>query len=413
MFNGKTHLHKFSLVQTCLLTAVIVFHAGLVLRFRFVHLFPAEWLGYAALGIIFSCVALLLMYLARVGDRLAYYPLPDFISSNLFRYVLLISAIIIVILGLFWRFQVYSGTEIHSKMGDMLPLIDQATDTFLAGEFPYKVYELPWKVTLTYMPGMWMPYLTAQFFDFDLRYTGLVFSAATMVFLLLATFKNSSEPEVLVVGWVVIVCFCLSPAIARFSINGHTYPLWFYVSVFCFCLIRGHYKTAALFFALMLATRQTSIVYLPFVLMFFWRQNNLRLLAVCLVLMVAVCGSLCLPYALVDFKTFLLDPMEAYKKMAYWDFQLGDKSYASGTIGLAYAIKTSGWMTDLSWLRYGLLALLPLCAWYCVRDTFSLLVSMGAAGILFAVIAPVSWYYIYVPPILLLSFAVMSKSQRV
>ncbi|MFC1831409.1 hypothetical protein ACFL0S_05265 [Thermodesulfobacteriota bacterium] len=37
--------------------------------------------------------------------------------------------------------------------------------------------------------------------------------------------------------------------------------------------------------------------------------------------------------------------------------------------------------------------------------------SMGAAGILFAVIAPVSWYYICVPPILILSFAALTEPE--
>ena len=69
MSTGKTDPHAFSLFQTLLLAAVLVFHAGLVFRFRFVRLFPAEWIGYAALGIIFSCVALLLLGLARLGDR--------------------------------------------------------------------------------------------------------------------------------------------------------------------------------------------------------------------------------------------------------------------------------------------------------------------------------------------------------
>ncbi len=409
----RKEIWTFSTYRALVLAALVIFHLGLVFRFRIVRLFSAEWIGYAVIGVIFSCIAITLLWKIRSGNKSVCisFPVLNFISSAWFKYALLISAIIIVILGLFWRLQVYTGTNIYSKMGDMLPLIDKATNTFLSGEYPYKVYKLPWRVTLTYMPGMWMPYLPAQLLDVDLRHTGLAFSAGTMALLLIASFKNSRDTEIMIGGWIVIVCFCLSPAIARFSINGHTYPLWFYISVFCFGMLRGYYKMAAIFFGLMLATRQTSIVYLPFVLVFFWRQNDWRSLTVCLAMMGFACSALCLPYAAIDFRTFLLDPMDAYNKMAFWDFQLGDRSYASRTIGFAYTIKTLGWMTDLSWIRYGLLILLPLIAWLCVKDTISLLVSMGAAGILFAIIAPVPWYYIYVPPILILSFAVLGECE--
>ena len=406
---GTEGLQTFSLARVLVLVGLLFFHLGLVFRFRIVHLFPSEWVGYFVLGIVFFAMALGLIWLVRSPLKQITLPLPDAFKSDRVKPAILLTAIVLAALGILWRFQVYNGTRIHSSMGDMLPLIDMVTATFLAGEFPYKIYELPWKIPLTYMPGMWMPYLPAQVFDFDLRHMGLLFTAGTMVLMIGAGFRRQANTAIIISCCIVIGCFSLSPAIARFSINGHTYPLWLYIALFGFCMLKAHYKTAALCFGLMLATRQTSVVYLPFLLVFFWHQGGLRPLLTNLVLMGLACGILCLPFALLDYKAFLFDPMQAYKGMAHADFQLGDRSFASKTIGFAYALKHLGWLADLNLARLGLLALLPFVAWYGVKDTFSLLVAMGAAGILFAVLAPVSWYYIYVPPILLISFGVLSE----
>lgn len=210
-------------------------------------------------------------------------------------------------------------------------------------------------------------------------------------------------------GWIVLAAFSLSPAIARFSINGHTYPLWFYTAAFGFFILCGYGKTASVCFGIMLAARQTSIIYLPLVLTFFWRQGGWKSVFVHLGLMAVSCGLLCLPFALIDIKAFILDPLSEYKKMAHYDFQLGEKSYASKTIGFAFAMKTMGWSAALEWLRLSLLVLILMISWLCVVDRFSLLLSLGATGILFALLAPVSWYYIYVPPLLFLSFAALSE----
>ena len=393
--------------RTFLLGAVFLFHTGLVFRFRIVRLFPSDWIGYGVIGLIYFCIAIGLLFLARSNSWSDEIALPRFASSSIFRTCLIVSGALIAILGLAWRYQAYAGTRIHPQLGDMLPLIDMVTDTFLTGQFPYKVYEFPWKVPLTYMPGLWMTYLPAQFLDFDLRHTGLLCSAGVVLLMLAAMVRRDTDTEVLIAGWVVIFCFCLSPAIARFSINGHTYPLWLYIGGFCMCLIGGHYKAAALCFGLVLATRQTSLVYLPFILVFFWRQGGWQLLWTSLVLMGLVCAALCLPFAIIDYRAFLFDPLTAYAQMADWDFQRGEESYVARTIGFAYAFKNAELFFDMSWLRYGLLALLPFVAWYCVSSTFSSMVGMGAAGIFFALLAPVSWYYIYVPPILILSFAAL------
>ena len=190
---GKEGLQTFSLARALVLVGILFLHLGLVFRFRIVRLFPSEWVGYFVLGIVFFFIALSLIWLARSPLKQITYPLPDAVRSDRVKPVLLATAIFLGIAGIFWRFEVYSGTKIHSSMGDMLPLIDMVTATFLAGEFPYKIYELPWKIPLTYMPGMWIPYLPAQVFDFDLRHMGMLFSGGTMVLLLASGFRRQAS----------------------------------------------------------------------------------------------------------------------------------------------------------------------------------------------------------------------------
>ena len=295
-------MNTISLCRIFAVTGVLIFHAGLVFRFRFVRLFPSEWIGYAILGVIFFMIAIGLLFNARSIASDIRIPLPRFIASKGFQFTLISITVLLVIVGLVWRYQVYAGTTIHVKNGDMLPLIKLACSSLLSGDFPYKVYEIPYRQPLLFMPGLWMPYLPFQLFELDIRHLGLLLSAAIMFLLQTLGILKQKNAEILLLAAIVTAAFSLSPAVARFSINGHTYPLWLYISVFSFCIIQGHNKSAAIFFGLMLASRQTSIIYLPLVLIFFWHQGGWRNLVICSVLAGTTCGVVCLTYAILDYQ---------------------------------------------------------------------------------------------------------------
>ncbi len=61
----------------------------------------------------------------------------------------------------------------QSYQADMLIVIREATRRFLSGRTPYatyRTYDAPWNIAMPYGPGLWGPFLVAQFLRLDFRF---------------------------------------------------------------------------------------------------------------------------------------------------------------------------------------------------------------------------------------------------
>ncbi|NJN32869.1 MAG: hypothetical protein HC817_00015 [Saprospiraceae bacterium] len=66
----------------------------------------------------------------------------------------------------------YSGLPIDIKISDIIPQVQKFTSRFIKGEFPYAVFsDFGWDMQPTYLPAQWLPFLPAQVWHFDPRWT--------------------------------------------------------------------------------------------------------------------------------------------------------------------------------------------------------------------------------------------------
>ncbi len=113
-------------------------------------------------------------------------------------------------------------SPINPNLGDMLPVIKIMNERFLRGELPNNImYELWGGAQAVYLPMMWLPYLPAIIFDFDMRYVSLFLFVAGVVSLFFIKNKERN----------MIGSFVFLIAIA--TILAATYRYYSYTFVYC------------------------------------------------------------------------------------------------------------------------------------------------------------------------------------
>jgi hypothetical protein len=90
-------------------------------------------------------------------------------------------------------------------VGDMLPLVVLAAVNLAAGESPYRVYQMPWSLPLTYMPLSWLAYAPLVLARVDPRWTSALAELAILGALYFAARKRQDRTlrDVAVVLWTM------------------------------------------------------------------------------------------------------------------------------------------------------------------------------------------------------------------
>jgi len=330
-----------------------------------------------------------------------------------------------VLPGLYLRYHHVEGYPIDSQYGDMLPLVKSACVSFLRGEYPYTIHKVPYDLPLTFMPLLWGSYLPAVLFGLDLRIVGLAASAVIMILYLkifhdqfrAAADVSLGQPEregasaAALATLFLMLMFSYSTAITAFSIIGHTQPLWMYVALFAYFFLRDDVGPAAFFLALSVASRQTMVVLVPFAYIYWLKSLQRREVLKSALLFAGVTGVLCLPFAMVSPESFLIRPLHHYAELGrYYMAEQASQHHILSTFGFAslfYLNGLDGYLGAVSFAVWGFMV------WRGSRGIdgrSSALTWMGVTLFLFYFFSPIPWFYIYIPALLLLSFAVIGLS---
>ena len=102
-------------------------------------------------------------------------------SSLLWRNVILLTGILM--LGAYAK-DLFMEIPLDYKTADMLPIMQIMNERFLTGADPYEIIPEIWRgMQPIYLPGLWLSYLPAIAFDFDMRWVsvaGLCISSAVI-----------------------------------------------------------------------------------------------------------------------------------------------------------------------------------------------------------------------------------------
>lgn len=390
--------------------SLIVMHIVLVMQYRLGMLIQPTWLAYAFMGLIMVVCSLPWM---KSRWRV---PWPSAIAGTRVwggaatkRHIGFGAIILIIFMvgGLFARYLWVRRLPIDPNLGDMLPQVQQAIGTWLAGEFPYRVQHYPWPIHLPYPPALWMAYIPATLAGVDLRYTALICLAAmgTAWFFQYNGLAKQNKPAPVLGGWVMLVgAFYLSPLVVRFVIQGHTAPYWLVLTFLPLMLhFRKHYVVAILL-GLVCAMRQPSVLFVP-VLWWHWMKTESWQKATRYVGVAAVSSLLIyLPFIAQDAAAVVWTPIRQYSTVGHETF-LFNPSMILETIGfsnLFYLAGMNRWISPASVAVFSVLFAWNLHRMNTAMDAIRVmaLVSLG-----FALLSPIPFYYEYFPVLILFTQA--------
>ncbi|MCC5847977.1 MAG: hypothetical protein JJU29_07760 [Verrucomicrobia bacterium] len=356
------------------------------LPYRATLLISPPWLAYLCLTLILFGLVPVFLFCPTYAKR---DPVPEQRLSFLWFLLPLIAA------G--WvRFHWIRLHPVEPELGDMLPLISLAGQNFLAGNFPYTEYQVPWPLPLTFFPLLWMSYLPAILLGIDLRWTGWI---ATLGVLALLIRHRPRAP-------LPFLAFALLPVFTFFTVNGHTQPYWLVLCLHLYFLARGKPWLSALFLGLTLSSRQTALIIVPFTGLAWYRTHGLKPAMLSMCIAGGVTAAFCLPFFLLDPDAFLLEPLRHYGELAQSYSQAYSQAHAEGAAASARLLETLGFANLfyvlgaphlLSPLRI-LVFLLGLSG--CIvfaRTPKDHIAWISATGITFTFFTPIPWIYAYFP----------------
>ena len=303
---------------------------------------------------------------------------------------------------------------IDVQTGDMLPLIQKAAEAMLQGQNPYQVFHFPYAMPLTFWPGLWLIYLPSFLLDFDPRWIGLgLWAMISVIFILIpvkAVKKNNSLLYLLFTS-VSILFLQISIPLISFQSFGHTFGLWLWLILMSVSLLRKRYIWSAVFLGFVLASRQTSIIYVP-ILFAYWISQVGWLRSIKFVCVsVIVFGIIVFPFLLQSPEQFLIAPIQHYARLGEYAMAQGENGWTANAIGFSYVIQKQWGSGFLSIILWSLVVLLSIPPFFVIRKVKDLFVYIAFSLTVFSFFTPIPWMYEYFPSLLFLTMAVFVENE--
>ncbi len=326
-----------------------------------------------------------------------------------------------VVGGAVMRLGSLSLVPIEPSRGDMLPLVQQALGTLLRGESPYTTYAMPWELPLTYLPVTWLAYLPPFLLGGDIRLTNLVAELVTggvLVWLAVVLHQTKTGE-----GWraslrsvwheeqgmVLWAWMFLQPSVLHwFQVT--TAPVWWaLLSITLALLIAGRHGLAAGVLGLCAAASPMTAVAAPFVVLCWLRAAGWRRTVVWCGVAGLVAVAIIGPFLLWSPRQFLLGTWQWFNDNQMFP-RLKWETERTWAImpGLSGLFWRSGLVGVLKPLQSLLLLSLLLLFWRAQAAVGRLAPFVAAAFLLFMVLNPVLWPYLYNPALIASLLAVVA-----
>ena len=406
--------HQFH--RAIILVLSIIFQILLIFQLRFVNLFFNKEQGFLFIALLFLFIFGLMFYSERnpvfrvkkIGRII------ELINSYQYLKALrlfLFFSIPITLFGILIRILVIQSVPIDPKLADMLPLIQKACIAFLQGQNPYQVYYFPYAMPLTFWPGLWLPFLPAVLFGFDLRWIGLIFWGIISIIFILFTIKISKRNStnfILLLSSFNILLLQISINLVSFHGIGHTFTLWLWLVLLGIGIIDKKNVLTAIALGLVISSRQTAIIYIPILMIFWYRNLGWKTALKLVVISFAVFSIITIPFIIQSPYNFIFFPILHYQQLAKSAMSLNAVGGTSSTIGFSYMIQKYWGSNTLSIVSGLVIMLIAGASFIMVEKTTRLILFLAASVTLFTVFAPIPWVYEYYPALLFLSLAIIS-----
>jgi hypothetical protein len=411
--------HGFLKNQTAqdlqILSVVFFIQILLVARASLASLFTANYIGYTLLAVLFLVLFGILIF----SDRISYTSLQaklfrpsSAVRANIekTRNLFLFFTLLIILVGLILRFVVILTVPVNVLTADMLPLIEKASIALHAGQNPYQVYNFPYPMPLTFLPGLWLPYYPLVVLGLDPRWIGLLIWLLISVLLVWIILENGAKrqsPSYFLIGAINVAILQFSPELIAFHAIGHTFTLWLWLVLICFGIYKGWDVLTAIGLGLVLSSRQTAIVFPPILLFYWFSLRGFRAALKYSGITAAVFLLLTLPFAFQSPAQVFLAPLTQYQALAAWDLTRGTMSFMANSIGFSYVLQNlSG--PKILFFFYVLVLLVTIgLTPYLTQNRKRMLLGLAVVQAWFNLFTPIAWTYIYYDSLIILAFAIV------
>jgi len=160
---------------------------------------------------------------------------------------------------------------------------------------------------------------------------------------------------------------------------------------------------------LVLASRQTAIIYAPILFSFWGFQVGWGKAIKYLLTSGIVFGIIVLPFLIQSPQQFLIAPIQHYKALGQYAMSLGETGWTGNSIGFSYIIQKNWGPDFLSAILGFITVLISVGSIFLARKITGLLVYLAFSVTLFSFFTPIPWMYEYFPPLLFLAMALISE----
>ncbi|MBN1593337.1 MAG: hypothetical protein JW941_08860 [Candidatus Coatesbacteria bacterium] len=298
-----------------------------------------------------------------------------------------------------------AAAPIDPNHTDMLPLVLLACRRFLSGASPYMDYLMPWKLPLTYLPVIWLPFIPAEIFGLDPRWLSALFGCLAVIVLFRAFPVLERGPYAGAMKLLFAMFIFLSLDL-QFGPTTPESVFWLALSLLVFSLSRDSDLGTAVAMGVCLATRQQAVFLLPLLVIYFFRRLGRREAMVSTALTVAVPLAVCLPFYIESPIRFFSGIYTRFGRFALQKW-INDRVWEDA-LSFAPFFYEHGLQRILTPLVIALQLVLYGIALRCLKELSGLLSFMGLSMLLFLVLSPVIWPYMFTPLSILLAASVLN-----
>jgi hypothetical protein len=328
--------------------------------------------------------------------------------------------IFLVIYHVYNLLQLYQKVPISVDLADMIPVIRLSCKRLLHGIPVYSPTPEIWPGSVNaYLPMMWLPYLPAEVFGYDYRWTTFGVFFISIFVAAIPVFKAAKSirvvPMVLAcVSLFLTLNFCLFHFTTFWSMSEEGVVAGFYI-LLSYALLRQNYYLAGLTMAFCLLSRYALVPWIPvyFAFVFFTEpRNNFKKLAIAFI--VPVLLIFVLPYFIWDPFYFLgLPGVQAKSLEQFWLVHGLDRN-AYVNVGLykffdfthARQMMTFEAITSLVMPVLFILLALKLQKRYQFSSRFIAYGSLKLSLVFFFNFIPTPYYYLFFP-VTLISYVLL------
>ena len=409
--SNNTELNKFNL-----LIFIILYQMILLFSTNIISIFYQVEIGGAIIALSFIILFVLLFFMKNnpiipgLEKSKIYQKFQNLKHVTAIRLYMLF-VILVTISGCLIRYYLILTIPLLPEISDMLPLIQKAGDVFLQGGNPYQIYYFSYPLPLTFWPGLWMPYLPATLLNFDPRWIGLFFWILISILLItfsLKKYKENHHNHLLLLSGISIFTLQFSYHLLGFHAFGHTFPLWFMMTLMVIALLDKRNLLSAFCLGFLLSTRQTSLILIPIVFAYWVSKNSLANSIKYLLIAILSFSIISLPFYVSTPEQFLQTPIQHYKKLGEYFVHLGKQGKAIETIGFSYLIQKYWGVNILNYLSYLSVLLISLFSFIVYKNPKQIAIWMSISMIFFSFFTPIPWTYEYYPPMIMMTLALLN-----